>query len=236
MKSPAYQMYAQDFDMDTKDWTAIEVGIYIRLLNYEWVNGGIPIEPARIARIAGIDPRTCRKLLPVVLTKFGIDEEAKMYVNRRLEEEREIQHKYRESQSIKGKLSAEKRHNEFNHGSTTVQPERQPEVNSSSSSSSSKKDLYIFPQNSFENFWEAYPRRKGVRATKKESIEYLKSVKFNDWDHLYIATVNYSNSDTVKDGYVKDAIRFLKKDYWRDWLEVKEQKKQGEGEFYEYHG
>lgn len=51
-KAPAFQLYAQDFDMDTGAWTAQEVGVYLRLLLYEWVNGPIPDDIDRLARIA----------------------------------------------------------------------------------------------------------------------------------------------------------------------------------------
>ncbi len=52
MKAPAFQMYAQDFDMDTASWSNDEVGIYVRLLNYEWVNGGLPSDLSELSRIA----------------------------------------------------------------------------------------------------------------------------------------------------------------------------------------
>src|SRR3972149_3176053 len=51
-KAPAYQMYAQDFDMDTASWPNIAVGIYQRLLNYEWINEGLPEDLQELASIA----------------------------------------------------------------------------------------------------------------------------------------------------------------------------------------
>jgi uncharacterized protein YdaU (DUF1376 family) len=134
-KSPAYPMYAQDFDMDTKDWTALEIGIYIRWLNYEWINGSIPSDITRLARIAGIDPRTCRAAKAVVLNKFVFDSETNMYTNRRMEEERGKQEFFKESQRLKGIKSGEKRKKKVNRGSTGVQPKHEPNVNLSSSSS-----------------------------------------------------------------------------------------------------
>jgi uncharacterized protein YdaU (DUF1376 family) len=44
-KAPAFQFYASDFLADTASWTAEEVGVYVRLLASEWVNGCIPPMP-----------------------------------------------------------------------------------------------------------------------------------------------------------------------------------------------
>ena len=37
-KTPAFQLYAADFYMDTNSWSIDEIGIYTRLLFSEWVN------------------------------------------------------------------------------------------------------------------------------------------------------------------------------------------------------
>ena len=64
---PYYPMFANDFNMDVLEWTNEEVGIYIRLLNYSWVNGSIPADATSIARVSGADPATCPGLWPVHL-------------------------------------------------------------------------------------------------------------------------------------------------------------------------
>lgn len=53
-------MYAQDFDMDTGSWSCTAVGIYQRLLNYEWVNRSLPNDEEQLARIARIDKGTLK--------------------------------------------------------------------------------------------------------------------------------------------------------------------------------
>jgi uncharacterized protein YdaU (DUF1376 family) len=70
-KSPAFQLYAADFYMDTVGWTATEVGVYFRLLMHEWVNGLLPDDIHQLARIAGVDVKTMRKFWAhTVGTKF----------------------------------------------------------------------------------------------------------------------------------------------------------------------
>jgi uncharacterized protein YdaU (DUF1376 family) len=141
-KAPAFQMYAQDFDMDTAAWSNDEVGIYVRLLNYEWVNGGLPNDIQDLARIAREKKiKFEQKWIKNVSRKFQENGHG-MLINRRMEEVRQNQLKYSESQSKKGKASAKKR---WDGHITTVKTRLQPEDNSSSSSSSSsliQKKIY----------------------------------------------------------------------------------------------
>ena len=111
-KSPAFQLYAADFYMDTAGWTATEVGAYFRLLLHEWVNGPLPNHMPELARIAGIsDVRTLHKMWLATLGKKFTVTDGNLLVNKRLEEEREKQVKRRELQSEKGKSGACKRWN-----------------------------------------------------------------------------------------------------------------------------
>lgn len=116
---PAYQYYPADFDEDTAAWDVDEVGIYQRLLNYSWINGwkpgeGLPDDKRRLAKIARCDQKQFNRCWKLVSTKFAQKEhelsfittqggESITLINRRLEEEREIQREYRESQSESGK-------------------------------------------------------------------------------------------------------------------------------------
>lgn len=126
-KPPAFQLYASDFYMDTAGWTAWEVGVYLRLLLYEWVNGGIPNDIESIARIVGepIPAKTKRfnkrrgvilcefevKITCNTLKKFSLNSNG-FLINSRLEEVREKQNEYREKQSISGSKGIEKKKKE----------------------------------------------------------------------------------------------------------------------------
>ena len=73
----------------------------------------------------------------------------------------------------------------------------------------------------FERVWQAYPKRKGKKVGKKECWEFVKEkIKPTEWDDLLKATENYAKSDESVEGYARDPIRFLKKEYWRDWVDV----------------
>jgi len=75
----------------------------------------------------------------------------------------------------------------------------------------------------FDRFWEIYPTRNGRKIGKKECFEFFKKIPFEEIPSLLIATEHYANSKTVSDGYAKDPIRFLKKDFWKDWIKPPEQ-------------
>ncbi len=96
-------MFASDFYMDTAGWDPYAVGIYQRLLLYEWVNGGLPNDPIQLMRIAGAKPKKFESnWSKFVSSKFSVNGDEKL-TNRRMEEVRKKQVKYLESQSEKGK-------------------------------------------------------------------------------------------------------------------------------------
>jgi uncharacterized protein YdaU (DUF1376 family) len=75
--------YPSDFLVGTMFMSAEEVGAYVRLLCFQWQQGGIPQEEEKLARIAGIAARK----LTLVLAKFEIDDDG-LLKNRRMEVER----------------------------------------------------------------------------------------------------------------------------------------------------
>jgi len=148
-KAPAFQLYASDFYIDTNSWTVDELGIYTRLLLSQWVNGALPSEENRLARIAGCGVKRFLAGWSQVQVKFHLNGNG-TYINDRLEEERAKQVEYKELQSLRGKKSANKRWGTpVTTVITTVKPALQPDCNSSSSSSSSslknkeKEEKYI---------------------------------------------------------------------------------------------
>ena len=148
MKAPAFQLYAADFYMDTASWTCNQIGAYIRLLMYEWINGALPPELSHLSRIAGIDIRNMQKMWSAVLAKKFILDDANMLVNPRLEIEREKQYNYRKSQEESGrrggKITQEKRRNIPSEPSSEPSSEKQA-LQSSSSSLKKRKKKFIPP-------------------------------------------------------------------------------------------
>ena len=108
-KPPAFQLYADDFLAGTADMTPEEVGIYIRLLCHQWAKGGIPNDPERAGRMAGLMGSPMGSpCLGYVLDKFSPCDDG-MLRNDRLEKIRQEMEAHRAHQSISGAKGAEKR-------------------------------------------------------------------------------------------------------------------------------
>jgi uncharacterized protein YdaU (DUF1376 family) len=161
MKSPAFQLYAADFSMDTDAWSVDEVGIYTRLLLSQWVNGDLPEDPTRLARIAKC---SLKKFLPgwrTIQKKFVPCGEGKIQ-NRRLEETRHEQMLFREQQRAKGIKSGEKRREKANRGSNRSSNRKAALRPSSlrSSSFSFQSSLHLFSKEIQEKIiresWEGF--------------------------------------------------------------------------------
>jgi uncharacterized protein YdaU (DUF1376 family) len=97
--SPSFQFYPADFIGGTMLMEAHEVGAYIRLLCYQWQQGSVPNNSAKIERITGIK---ASKLVDVI-AKFVTSEDGLTLANQRMESLREELNDYRKTQSENGK-------------------------------------------------------------------------------------------------------------------------------------
>lgn len=76
----------------------------------------------------------------------------------------------------------------------------------------------------FLAFWSLYPVNKdGRRRGKAVCFDLWRRIPAVDRNALLTATRNYAHGATVGDGYVRDPERFLKKDFWRDYIEAPEE-------------
>ncbi len=110
-KSPAFQLYASDFDMDTASWDNEEVGVYFRLLMYQWVNKSVPDDINRLAKITRIGQKRFKKSWRIVSDKFQ-DNGKNGLINVRMERVRAEQDNYRKSQSEAGRRGIKKKKKE----------------------------------------------------------------------------------------------------------------------------
>lgn len=82
-------------------------------------------------------------------------------------------------------------------------------------------------EKAFDEFWGLYPSRKGKKLHKTDARKNFMRLKSADLALILHAVGNYAVSKTVTDGFAMDAVRFIKKDNWREWLEPEEQTKKG---------
>lgn len=175
-KAPAFQLYTDDFLSGTLEMSQEEVGQFIRLLCHQWNRGSIPVETEKQQRLAG----GCVSV--DVLAKFDECEDG-LLRNSRLESVRTEKGKFLLSQSVKGKLSAEKRRlaalerqNLLNQTPTAVepglqpdgQPDIQPELNSPSPSpkENTKMEKALSPE------LEAFRLRVGALFGRRPSTKW----------------------------------------------------------------
>jgi uncharacterized protein YdaU (DUF1376 family) len=229
---PAFQLYAADFYMDTLGWSSEEVGIYVRLLMAEWVNGPLVDNTLELSRIAGCDEEEFLKYWAKPSQKFYSNGDGKIF-NKRLEKTRKDQKKYIRLQSKKGTASWEVRKTKGKMTRDGYQPEAKPEAKpepkSSSSSSSSVKekdnnpptprkrgtvyseDFIVFWKNypkkvSKDAAWNAWKKRNGDRPPLLEVINAL--------------TSQSSSEQWMKDGgqYVPNPATWINHGRWADEL------------------
>jgi uncharacterized protein YdaU (DUF1376 family) len=118
--SPAFQFYPNDFLGSTKvqQMSATEVGAYVLLLCACWLDGSIPSDTARLARIARMKEAQFARVWSHLL-KECFAERGDRFINTRLESERKKQTDYRKKQ----KDRADKRWE--SHGNATALQENE---------------------------------------------------------------------------------------------------------------
>lgn len=101
--APAFQFYPSDFLSSPKvmDMTATERGIYITLLCVAWMQGGLPNDPAKLARWSKVPLKQFARIWPHNLEScFTLTANGRL-INERLEAERKKQRAFREKQKAK---------------------------------------------------------------------------------------------------------------------------------------
>lgn len=111
-RRPAFQFYPKDFLTDEKVvlMSNTEVGIYLRLLCFCWLERTLPIETESLAQMARIPIKQFTKLWEksVLRTCFQVGDDGRLH-HKRLDEERTKQTDFQRRQSDLGAAGAEKR-------------------------------------------------------------------------------------------------------------------------------
>ena len=86
-KPPSFDFFVDDFIAGTYHIPAEAVGVYVRLLCYQWNNGSIPDDHEQLARIGGVDTQVIRTYIRIIYEKFQKLENGSLQ-NERMERER----------------------------------------------------------------------------------------------------------------------------------------------------
>jgi uncharacterized protein YdaU (DUF1376 family) len=84
---PSFDLYPDDLVAGTMHLHPICMGMYMRLLCFQWSHGSIPSDRRQLMQITGALPEELDEHLPTVLSKFEKDDSG-VYRNTRLEAER----------------------------------------------------------------------------------------------------------------------------------------------------
>lgn len=189
MASPAFQLYPADFLVGTADMTPEEVGVFIRLLCYQWSKEGLPDNDGKLAALAGCHGNA----IASVRHKFRMCEDGKLR-NDRMEKVRSEQTEYRAKQAQNATKGWEKRRLAMpphDSGSPLAMPDPLPKGCSISSPSPSsvpsttpppsdppnpptprkrktKSEHSAEQMEGFAEFWTAYPKKKS-RANAEDA-------------------------------------------------------------------
>lgn len=112
VKSPAFQFYPKDFlaDESVDLMDNRQTGCYIRLLCKCWIEGSIPADITKIAKLCREDPSIMAELWTAIRSRFvELPDQPDRLVNPRLAEERKKQEEYQTERASSGAKGAKAR-------------------------------------------------------------------------------------------------------------------------------
>lgn len=203
-KSPAYQWYPKDIlssarvaELDLK-----EEGAYRRALDYCWLNGHLPNDAGKLARIIG---KMCTpKIAAAIIPLFEVNEaDNSQLLHERLEEERKKQRDFAERQSVNGKLGGRPKKydnqqvDKIDGKGLGFSGETQTKPKKSSSSASSiaisiSKEIDNRKRSLFNSFYEAY----GKKLAKSDAEKAWMKIDVEQMPGIIEKAREYSSSIT----------------------------------------
>ena len=198
-KDPAFLFYPGDWLGGTMLFSRSHKGAYMDLLMAQFNNGHMNINQIKI--VLGSDYAEMWE--SVLKPKFQIDENG-LYYSKKMDDEVSKRKKYTESR--RKNLEGEP------HIETHIAPHME---NENENETKDKKEINVYSKQ-FDEFWNLYPKRNGRKVGKKNTLKLFKNIE--EFDLLIIATKNYTESKIAKDNFSRDPERFLKNDFWQDWI------------------
>ena len=84
-----------------------------------------------------------------------------------------------------------------------------------------QKTIKNTDMSSFDEFWKVYPSRNGRKLEKDESLKAFIRIRREEFENVVRAAKNYAESKDVQNGIgIRDPKRFLKNDYWKEWVDA----------------
>lgn len=243
---PWFRWYVRDALSDPK-WRrlgAMGRGCFMQLASYQWEDGILPVDPLELGELAAISeaevglfrgdhpfwsasavflefvwPRL-EEFFPTVEGPDGPGRK-----NPKIDAMRIDSVTTRLLQSEGGRATAAKRAGKQAVRARTSDSDSDAEKKKTSvrkRTGGRKKSTtggYKYPA-AFDRFWGRYPERNGKRCGKRATYTLWNKLPDADKGAAFIAAGHYAQSKIARvDGKARDPERFLKQDYWRDWVD-----------------
>lgn len=104
-KAESMPLFFQFFYMDTAEWSNAAVGVYMRLLIFQWNNGDLPGDIKALSKLAGETPTKFSKIFAEISHKFSEKNDGRL-VNLKLDEVRTENREFKQLVSDGGKKGA----------------------------------------------------------------------------------------------------------------------------------
>ena len=178
-KFHALQLFTDTFAAETVHLTNEAIGIYIRLLCFNWTKNTKPFTTESAYRICQCRSDECKQIVDLVLNEFfnktGISENTDYWTHKRLKSEHEYLTAKYKKKSEAGKLGMEIRYGSVSNKSLTPIPRPRP------------NNIYI---DDFNKFWNLIRIKKGSKKLAQQ--KFLKECEGQSPEEIAQAFNRYS--------------------------------------------
>ena len=217
-----YQFNIGDYAKATRHLSNLEDLAYRRLMElYYDTEKPLITDVKKLARL--INMRENQEEIKTVLEDFFFESEG-VYMQNRIEEEL-VNYKLkgdvaranglkggRPKKPSKNPVGLKKEPNP-NPAETGSEANHKPITNNQEPETIKKTPAINGYSEAFERWWLIYPKRDGRVRGKKNTYPLFNKILKSQYNDLKTATENYS-----KEEFIKDPERFLKNDYWKDFI------------------
>ena len=210
-----FKFFPANFVEATYSWSPAEVGVYFRLLLFQFSNGRLPAAHVELQRIAGCDAAEFETIWERINHKFEACEDGFLFNEKMNETANEAEQSYNRRAKA-AKLSHKNRGDVH---CTSNAPCNAPASASGSGSGSGSSSLVKKKRNDydsdFELFWKAYPAgRKTNKASAAKAFQ--KATKIVEPAVIISAATEYAQSPTGQGDFVKMPATWLNGGCWDD--------------------
>jgi hypothetical protein len=216
--NPAVLFYPNDFIASTALWSDAETGLYIRLLCYQHINGGI--QPEDFEQLCG----DCRK----VRAKF-VQHDDGLYYNERMLTETNKRRAYVQSRVENGEKGGRPKNHMDNHMDShmrnrNINSNNIPILESNTSLGEEKRGVGKKEEKNdaqfdalFARFWQAYPRKVSKQEARRAFIKLKPTEAFTDMlINAVIAQKKWDKGWQEDVRFIPHASTWLNQARWED--------------------